>query len=88
MPQPKQGLPTVNAYELAQRRVPLSALPPLARTLGIDLVTLMGQAEAKAGKRGPPPKLSQHLERISQLPKPKRRFVMEMLDTVLAQAGC
>ena len=78
---------TVNAYELGQRRVPVSALPLLARTLGVDLETLMGQDEAKAGKRGPAPKLAQHMERISQLPKPKQRFVMEMLDTVLAQAG-
>lgn len=78
---------TVNAYELGQRRVPVSALPILARTLGVDLETLMGQDEAKAGKRGPAPKLAQHMERISQLPKPKQRFVMEMLDTVLARAG-
>ncbi len=78
---------TVNAYELGQRRVPVSALPLLARTLGVDLETLMGQDEAKAGRRGPAPKLAQHMERIRQLPKPKQRFVMEMLDTVLAQAG-
>ncbi len=36
-------------------------------------------------KRGPAPKLQQQLERISKLPKPKQRFVMQMLDTILAQ---
>jgi hypothetical protein len=31
--------------------------------------------------------LQRSIERISQLPKPKQRFVMEMLETVLAQAS-
>lgn len=74
---------TVNAYGLGQRRVPVSAFPLLAGTRGVDLETLMRQDEAKAGRCG----LAQQMERISQLPKPKQRFVMEMLDTVLAQAG-
>jgi hypothetical protein len=36
-------------------------------------------------KRGPAPKLQQQIERIQKLPKSRQRFVMEMLDTVLAQ---
>lgn len=32
-------------------------------------------------------KLQQQIERIGQLPKAKQRFVMEMLETVLAQAS-
>ena len=43
--------------------------------------------ESKAGKRGPAPKLQRQMERIQELPKPKQRFVMEMIDTVIAQAG-
>ena len=78
---------TINAYELGQRRVPVSALPLLAKTLGVDLETLMGQDQARTRKRGPSPKLAQHMERIRQLPKPKQKFVMDMLDTVLAQAN-
>jgi hypothetical protein len=51
-------------------------------------VDLIG-APAKAGKlkRGPTPKLQQQLEQISQLPRAKQRFVIEMLDTVLERAG-
>ena len=78
----------MNAYEQGQRRVPVSALPVLAKALGVSLEDLLGESNAAAGKsskRGPAPKLAQHLARISQLPKPKQRFVMEMLDTVLAQ---
>jgi hypothetical protein len=37
--------------------------------------------------RGPTPKIQQQMERIQQLPKAKQRFVMQMIDTVLAQQG-
>lgn len=77
---------TVNAYETGNRRVPVSALPTLARHLGVSLEELIGE-KSQPGKRGPAPKLQQQLERISQLPKSKQKFVMEMLDTVLKQAG-
>lgn len=43
----------------------------------------MACSHTARGKRGP---MSQ-LERISELPKLKQRFVMEMLKTVLAQAN-
>lgn len=78
----------INAYEAGQRRVPVSALPILARTLGVGLEELIGgQSHVAAKKRGPAPKLQQHMERISQLPKTQQRFVMQMLETVLAQAS-
>ena len=38
-------------------------------------------------KRGPAPKLLKQVEQISQLPKAKQKFVMEMLDTVIQQAA-
>lgn len=76
----------MNAYELGHRRVPMSALPTLARTLGVGPEELLGETNAATKKRGPAPKLQQHMERISQLPKPRQRMVMEMLDAVLAQA--
>ena len=79
--------PTLNAYELGQRRVPVSALPALAKALGVSLETLMGEADTSARKRGPAPKLQQHIDRINQLPKPQQRFVMQVLESVLAQAS-
>jgi transcriptional regulator with XRE-family HTH domain len=78
---------TINAYEMGSRRIPVSALPRLAKVLGVGLEVLIGEAPSTAHKRGPAPKLQQQIERIGQLPKTKQRFVMEMLDTVLAQAG-
>lgn len=47
---------------------------------------LIGHKEVTPSKRGPAPKLQQQIERIQRLPRAKQRFVMEMIDTVLAQA--
>jgi len=79
--------PTMNAYELGQRRVPVSALPILAKALGVSLGELLGESPAATKKRGPAPKLQQQVERLAQLPKAQQRVVMQMLDGVLAQAG-
>ena len=76
----------VASYEVARLRIPASMLPRLARVLGVSLEALIGEEE-KPAKRGPTPKLQRQLERLSNLPKPKQRFVIEMLETVLAQAS-
>jgi transcriptional regulator with XRE-family HTH domain len=78
--------PTLNAYVLGQRRMPVSALPVLARLLGVSLEELIGDTP-KPGKRGPTPKLQQQMERINQLPKAKQKFVIELLEGVLSQAS-
>ena len=79
---------TVNAYESGQRRVPVSALPVLAKALGVSLDELLGETNAAAArKRGPSPKLQQHMERISRLPEPQQRFVLQVIESVLAQAS-
>ena len=76
----------VASYEIGRRRVPVSALPTLARVLGVSIEGLIGEQE-KPVRRGPSPKLQRHLERISALPKPKQRAVMEVLEAVLAQSS-
>ena len=78
---------TMQAYEVGRRRIPVSALPVLARTLAVSLEALLDHAPHGAKKRGPTPKLQQHMDRISQLPKTQQRLVMQMLETVLAQAS-
>ena len=76
----------IASYEVGRRRVPVSLLPAIAEALAIALEQLIGQ-KAPPAKRGPAPKLQQQIERIQRLPRAKQRFVMEMLDTVLQQAG-
>jgi transcriptional regulator with XRE-family HTH domain len=75
---------TLAHYEIGRLRVAVALMPPLAKALGITVEELMGE-EAPPAKRGPAPKLQQQIERIQRLPKTQQRFVMQMLDTVLAQ---
>ena len=77
----------VASYEVGRRRVPASLLPQIAETLAVSLDELIGKKDLQPAKRGPAPKLQQQIERIQQLPRSKQRFVIEMLDTVLAQAS-
>jgi transcriptional regulator with XRE-family HTH domain len=77
---------TLAHYEGGRLRLPASMLPMLAQMLGLTVDELLGQASPK-GKRGPTPRLQQQIDRISQLPKTKQTFVMEMLEMVIAQAG-
>lgn len=77
---------TVNAYESGQRRVPVSMLPTLAHTFGVSVEELIGAPSPRAArKRGPTPTLQRHMERISQLPKPQQKFVLQVLESVLQQ---
>lgn len=75
---------TIQAYEAGRRRVPVSALSVLAHTLSVSLEELLGDKPSPK-RRGPASRLQHHLERINQLPKPKQRMVLEMLEAVLAQ---
>jgi transcriptional regulator with XRE-family HTH domain len=82
---------TVQAYEAGARRIPVSTLPQLAKTLGVSLEVLFGEeAKSRSGarsKRGPAPQWQQQIEAVAQLPKAQQQFVSKMLATVLAQAA-
>jgi len=79
---------TLAHYEVGRLRVAASMLPGLAQILGTTVEALIGQPAPRcSGKRGPAPRLQQQLERLSALPKPKQRAVMEVLESMLAQAA-
>lgn len=79
---------TMQSYEVGRRRIPVSALPVVAQTLSVSLEELFGQSKPVGrSKRGPASKLEQHLERISALPKPRQRAVIEVIEALLAQQG-
>lgn len=79
---------TLAHYEGGRIRAPASILPTLARTLGVGVEDLIGAPQsAAARKRGPELKIQQHLERISALPKPRQRAVMDVIEALLAQQG-
>ncbi len=77
----------VASYEVGRRRIPVSMLPALAQVLRVQIDELLGDMAKSRSKRGPASQLQRSIERISELPKPKQRFVIEMLETVLAQAS-
>ena len=76
---------TINSYEVARRRIPVSALPVLAELFDVSVDELLGAGNKKPAKRGPSSKLQQQLERVSALPRSKQKFVIEMIDTVIQQ---
>jgi transcriptional regulator with XRE-family HTH domain len=79
---------TINSYEVGRRRVPVSTLSTLARTLSISIEDLLGEASNQpTGKRGPAPKLQKQFEMITQMPRTKQQFVMNMLDMVIQQSA-
>jgi transcriptional regulator with XRE-family HTH domain len=79
---------TINSYEVARRRVPVSALPTLAILFEVSVDELLGKEDKQtSNKRGPASKLQKQLERVSSLPRSKQKFVIEMIDTVIQQAS-
>ena len=80
---------TLAHYEVARIRLPASTLPLLSMLFMTPIDDLVGHTQfaKQASKRGPASQLARSIERISQLPKPKQKFVIEMLETVLAQAN-
>ena len=63
-----------------------SLLPVIAKNLGVAVEDLVGEPLTTTGKRGPAPKLQQQMDRIIKLPKSQQRFVMQVIESVLAQA--
>lgn len=78
---------TVQAYEVGRRRIPVSTLQRLAKTLAVSLDALIAEGEHAPRKRGPLSRVQRQLERISALPKPKQRAVMDVIEALLAQQG-
>jgi transcriptional regulator with XRE-family HTH domain len=77
---------TMQSYEVGRRRIPVSAMPLVARTLKVSLEELFGEeAKPARSRRGPVPQWQEHIEAIAKLPRAKQRFVTQVLETVLAQ---
>lgn len=75
----------VASYEVGRRRIPVSMLQPLAQALAVDLDGLLGSTAKTNTKRGPMPVLARQMERISALPKARQKFLIEVLESMLAQ---
>jgi hypothetical protein len=78
---------TVQAHEVGRRRIPVPTLRLLAMALSVSLDMLRAEGENAPPERGPSPQVQRQLERISRLPKPKQRAVMDVIEALLAQQG-
>jgi transcriptional regulator with XRE-family HTH domain len=80
---------TLAHYEAGRLRVAVALLPPLARALGVSTEHLIGENESRSAvsKRGPASRLQQQIARIQQLPRARQRFLFELIETTLQQAG-
>lgn len=78
---------TMAHYEGGVSRIAVALLPPLARALNTTVEALIGEDTKRLGKRGPASKLEQQLDQVSQLPKAQQKFVSQVIDSVLQQAG-
>ncbi len=80
---------TLAHYETGRSRISVGLLLEMSRALRFSIDDMLsGRAKDGLGgrsKRGPASRLEQQLDAIAQLPKAKQRFVIDMLDTVLAQ---
>ena len=74
---------TLQSYGVGRRRIPVSMLQALGKALSVHIDALLSNESVQA-KRAPARKLQQHRERISALPRAKQKFVMEVLESVLA----
>lgn len=79
---------TMAHYEVGRLRIAVSMIPILAKVLTISYEELLADnSTRKTSKRGPTAKLQYQIEQISELPRTKQKFVMDMLDTVIQQQG-
>lgn len=79
---------TMAHYEGGVARIAVESLRTVAQTLSVSVEELVGDADPKrATKRGPAPRIQRQLEQLQQLPKIKQQAILQVLDSVLAQAG-
>lgn len=76
----------IGSYEIGRRRIPLSQVAPLAKSLGVSVAELVELQPSSNGKPGPTPKLQRQIQQVSELPRAKQKFVSDMLETVLKTA--
>jgi transcriptional regulator with XRE-family HTH domain len=70
-------------YESGRRRIPACNLAKIAEALTVPAARLLDGVEVGPRKRGPAPRFQRLLEQMGRLPKPRQRFVVEMLENAL-----
>lgn len=75
---------TVFAYEAGERRISLSLLPTLAKTLGVSIEQLVDETRnATTQPQHPSPALLRQAELLQQLPKEHQRVMAWLIKALL-----
>lgn len=79
----------VTYYEREAHNPTHKTIDAIAKVFRVSSAELMGQSNLKNNghKPGPPSRLQQLTHRLSRLPRPKQKLVMEMLEGVLQKSG-
>ena len=75
------------AYEKGERRVPAPLLASIAKSLNITADELLGMTSSPFDGRNWDSKLMKRFEKISSLPEDKRKTLVHIVDTLLADAS-
>ena len=67
--------------------MPESLLPAIATRLCVSVEELLDDGSRPASDAGPRPSCQQQMDRITQVPRIKQQFVMQVIDSVLAQVA-
>jgi transcriptional regulator with XRE-family HTH domain len=73
----------ITSYEVGRVKIPIASLPQLSQILAVSIDEILGLE--KRPHRGPTAKLQRQMEMISELPKPKQKLIIEMLDAILSK---
>jgi transcriptional regulator with XRE-family HTH domain len=77
---------TANSFEKGRRRVPVSALPRLAKIFRVSIEAMLNDDKGAPRRRGPPSRLEIQLERVRALPKREQEHILKVLDDALTGA--
>ncbi|MGH8222161.1 MAG: helix-turn-helix domain-containing protein [Woeseiaceae bacterium] len=77
----------VQSFEKGRRRIPVSALAPLAEALSLSIEEVLGTPTRRTARRGPAPKLARQMARIERLPRSQQHLVTEVIEAVLARSA-
>ena len=73
----------IASYEAGRVKIPVSSLPKLSMVLAASIEEIVGIE--RPSRRGPASRLQQQVTLIGELPRPKQKFIMEMLEGFIRQ---
>ena len=80
--------PNISSIEHGLRGVSIQQIVKLSRALRVSPEEILGHGKkSRTRSRPPSPRLLQRLEKMSTLPKPKQRALLEFLDAYLEKHG-